>query len=112
METKKVSLRSRSVSTGGLLRPHLFVLLFLLSACASVTEAPPADGFHIRWDMLLPVHDYIFLGDDPPECTDAEANSLAYRRDHTLLICTGGEHGNGWKPVLIGGTVTCDVGAR
>ena len=102
MEAKKSSLCARSVSTGGLLRPHLCALLFLLSACASGTDAQHTDGFHAHWELLMPVRNFLYLGDNLPECTDARANVMAYRRDRTLMICTGGQHGDGWLPVVIG----------
>jgi hypothetical protein len=102
MEAIQVSLRARSVSIGGLLRSWLLALLFLLSASASVTAAPHADGFHTHWEILIPVRDYLYLGDNLPECTDARANVMAYRRDRTLMICTGGKRGDGWLPLVIG----------
>ena len=113
MEANKFSLRARSASTACLLRSHLIALLFFLATCGvSVAGALPHDGFHIHEDMLLPVYDHVYIGDDPPDCTDAEANTLAYGHDHTLLICTGGEHGNGWQPIVIDGTAPCDTSAR
>lgn len=112
MEAKEFSLRARSVSTDSLPRPHLLALLFLLSACAPVTDATHADGFHAPWEILMPVRDFVYLGDNPPACTDAEANMMAYRRDRTLMICTGDEHGNGWQPVVIGEMKSCNTYAR
>jgi hypothetical protein len=112
MEAKKTSLRARSVSTGNLLRPYLFSLLILFAACAPVTEAPHADGFHVHWEILMLTRNYLYLGDNLPECTDAEADMMAYRRDRTLMICTGGEHGDDWQPVVIGGTESCNTYAR
>jgi len=76
--------------------PLLSCLVFL-AACADAA-APGANGMPMRWDVLLPVRDAVYLGDNPPACADGNANMLSYRRDRTLAICTGSARG--WQPVL------------
>ncbi len=102
MEAEKFSLRARSVLTDGLPRPCLLALLFLLSACAPPNTELETHSYAVHWDLAIPVRDYVYLGDNPPECTDARVHIMAFRRDRTLMICTGGQHGDGWLPLVIG----------
>lgn len=104
MGAKKISLRARSVSAVSLLRPHLFARFFRLAACASRNTAQEARSFIALWNPEIPVRDYLDLGDNQRECTDAGANMMASRRDRTLMICMGVQYGNGWQPIVINGT--------
>ncbi len=72
---------------------------FAVLAQPFATSASGKDEFTIRSETLFPVHDYIYVGDNGPACTDQNANMLRYRSDRTLDVCTGQD--KGWMPMHV-----------
>jgi hypothetical protein len=90
-----------------LLSVALAAQAILLAGCESSATAENARDFNAHWDLAMPVRDYLYLGDNLPECTDTNANMMAYRRDRSLAICTGTD--NGWQTLKIGDATDCNI---
>lgn len=66
----------------------------LLSGCAALEST---QGFDTPADVLLPIRDYVYLGDADYACNDGTRGNLKYGSDRVLKICVA----DGWQPIIV-----------
>ena len=76
----------------------IFLLLAISSMALSGCATPESDSqfFVVQKEILLPVSG-LYLGNNPPKCTDETSTMVQLKTDQDLYICSGTE--KGWRKI-------------